>query len=119
MKSSRIAALITVSMFLSIIQPALAAVVIGTQTVGSTADSGDANWMNGSKVTTPAQSVSATSVTVYVGAVDSAPNNQFQVAIYADNGGIPGALLAASATGTLTANGWNTLPVTATLQAST
>jgi hypothetical protein len=51
--------------------------------------------------------------------VDAAPHNQYSVAIYSDNNGAPGALLAQSSTGTLAANSWNTLPISATLQANT
>ena len=43
----------------------------------------------------------------------------FQVAIYADHGGRPGTRVARSATGTLVANSWHTIAITATLQANT
>jgi len=41
------------------------------------------------------------------------------MAIYTDNGGRPGTLIANTTTGTLVANAWNTLPITATLQPNT
>jgi hypothetical protein len=41
------------------------------------------------------------------------------VAIYTDNAGRPGTLVAVSATGTLVANAWNTLGVNASLLPST
>jgi len=58
-------------------------------------------------------------MSVAIGQVDAAPHNQYQLAIYSDNNGAPGTLLAHSSTGTLTGNAWNTLPVSATLQPNT
>ena len=59
-------------------------------------------------------------MSVYVGAIDSVvANRQYQLAIYRDNAGRPGTLVAASATGTLLPNAWNTLPINATLLAGT
>jgi hypothetical protein len=57
-------------------------------------------------------------MSVYVGAVSAAPNNRYQLAIYADSNGKPGSLLATSAAGSLTANAWNSLPISASLQAN-
>src|SRR5205807_2014522 len=50
---------------------------------------------------------------------DSAPHNQYQVAMYADNNGKPGTLLAKSPSGTLIANTWNTVSIPTTLAANT
>lgn len=91
---------------------------LGLTTIGSTVDVFDSNFMTGSRVVTGAAPVSVTSVSVYVGPVDSAPRNQFSVAIYADSGGSPAALVAQSSNGTLSASAWNTLSVTASLNAS-
>ena len=92
---------------------------LGSTAIGNAVDNGDSNYINGTSVTTSAAGTIA-SISVYVGAVDSqAANRQFQVAIYADNGGRPGARLAQSATGTLVANTWNTIAITAALQAHT
>ena len=56
-------------------------------------------------------------MSVYVGAIDSTNNSrQYQMALYTDNGGRPGTRVAATATGTLAANAWNTLPIAATVQ---
>lgn len=89
---------------------------LGLSTIGSVQDSGDSNYLNGSRVTTSSGGQTA-SMSVYVGAIDSNSNNRrYQLAIYTDNGGRPGTLLAATATGTLTANSWNTLPISVTLQ---
>ena len=41
------------------------------------------------------------------------------MAIYAANGSVPGALVATSGTGTLVANSWNTVPISATLAPAT
>jgi len=58
-------------------------------------------------------------INAFVGPIDTAPNNQFQMGIYTDNNGVPGTLVAQTSTGTLKANSWNTLPISATLQANT
>jgi Bacterial Ig-like domain/Chitobiase/beta-hexosaminidase C-terminal domain/Bacterial Ig domain len=96
-----------------------ATATLGLTTVGAGQDDSESNWLNGSKVTTGAQTVAVLSMSVHVGAVDTAPNNQYQVAIYVDSAGVPGARLATSATATLTANAWNTVPISATLQPAT
>jgi len=93
--------------------------VLGLSTVGSVLDSGDSNYLNGSKVTVGGTSVSVTGISVYVGTVDTAPNNQYQVGIYTDQNGTPGTLVASSTSGTLTPNAWNTRPLAAPLQANT
>jgi len=76
--------------------------------------------MNGSQVVVANQPLTVTSMSTYVGPlVDVAPRNEFSFAIYTDVGGAPGALLAQSGVGTVKASSWNTLPITATLQANT
>ena len=75
--------------------------------------------MTGSQVVVPAHVTTITAMSVWVADVDSAPRNQFSMAIYTDTGGSPGALVAQTATGTLAPNAWNTLPISATLNAST
>ncbi len=62
------------------------------------------------------------SIAVRIGdyGVDPPPTNQYQVAIYADNAGVPGAYIASSTIGTLSPTAaWNTLPITATLAPTT
>jgi Big-like domain-containing protein len=96
-----------------------ASVTVGLTTIGSSLDTGDSNFLTGSKVTTSAAGQIA-SMSVYVGNVDSlAANRQYQVAIYTDNAGRPGTRVAVSTTATLVANSWNTVSVSAPLQAST
>ena len=93
--------------------------VIGYNQVGSQLDSGDMNYMNGSRFTTGSTAQTISSMSVYIKSVVAAPNNKYQLAVYADVNGSPGALVAATATGTLTPNSWNSLPIGATLTANT
>jgi Bacterial Ig-like domain len=96
-----------------------AAVTLGSTTIGSSIDSGDSNALNGSRVKTSAAGRIA-SMSAYVGNIDAlAAKRLYQVAIYTDNAGRPGTLVAVSATGTLVANAWNTLGVSASLLPST
>jgi len=96
------------------------AATLGYTVAGGSADSYDSYNMDGSKVTTGPQGARVTSLTAYVGAIDpNAANDLFQTAIYADSNGSPGALVAASASGRLTANSWNTVALTVTLAPST
>lgn len=99
--------------------PANAPSTLGLTTIGAAQDDGDSQYMNGSRVVVGAQGETVNSISAYIGAVDTAPNNQFSFGIYTDDNGKPGTLVAQSATGTLTPNSWNTLPVQATLAANT
>ncbi|MFD0530099.1 Ig-like domain-containing protein [Kitasatospora arboriphila] len=92
---------------------------IGSSTVGTLVDDTDSNHLNGSKVTTGSTAVALTSLSVHVGGVSAAPNNQYQLAVYTDNAGSPGTLVVSTASGTLTPNAWNSLPVTTTLAPNT
>ncbi|MEU4162903.1 PQQ-dependent sugar dehydrogenase [Actinoplanes sp. NPDC026670] len=92
---------------------------IGHTGVGVSVDTGDMNHMNGSRFVTGAAPATVTSMSVYMRTAQAAPNNQYQLAIYADSNGVPGARVATSTSGTLTANSWNTRPVTASLAANT
>ncbi len=92
---------------------------LGTTTPGSSTDNSNSNTMNASRFTTIAGGKVA-SLSVYVGAVDaSLSNTNYQLALYTANGAAPGTLIASTNTGTLVANSWNTLPVTATLAPNT
>jgi glucose/arabinose dehydrogenase len=92
---------------------------IGYTQVGASLDTGDMNHMNGSRFVTGSEPATVTSMSVYLKAVQPAPNNQYQLAIYADSNGSPGARVATSTSGTLAANSWNTRPITAALAANT
>ncbi len=61
-----------------------------------------------------------TSMSVFIASpISASPNNQFQVAIYADNNGTPGALLASSASQTIVPDAWNTVLINAPVTANT
>src|SRR5262249_8556410 len=115
-----IAALLIVSVLLSqSVQAATA--TLGSTSIGSVSDTGDANNIDAWQFTTSStQSGTITSMSVYIsGPVSAAPYNQFQVAMYADAGGTPGALIASSASSTIVPNAWNTVSFTASLLPST
>jgi hypothetical protein len=96
-----------------------AAITLGSTAIGSLLDSGDSNALNGSKVRTSAAGHIA-SMSAYVGNVDTLlAKRLYQVAIYTDNAGRPGTLVAVSSTGTLVANAWNTVVISASLLPST
>jgi hypothetical protein len=85
---------------------------IGYPTPGPLLDTSDANIMNGTKYTVPSVGGTATNMSVYVGPIDTAPHNQYQLSIYTVKpNGKPGTLVAQTAVGTLTPNTWNTLPL--------
>ena len=92
---------------------------LGATTAGTLTDSANSNNINMTRVVT-LTAVTVVSLSANVGAVDpSVARRNFQMAIYAANGSVPGALVASSATGTLVANSWNTVPITATLAPNT
>ena len=93
--------------------PLATAAVLGNPTPGTVTDSGDSNFINGSRFTMPSTGGTASSLSVYVAAVAAAPNNNYQAAIYTDSAGKPALLVASSGTGTLSPNAWNTLPLSA------
>ena len=81
-------------------------------------DSGD-TLIDGQKFTA-STTENIASVSIYIGPnVEAAPYNKFQVGIYTDNAGAPGSYIASSAVGTLTANSWNTLAVSASVTSGT
>ncbi|HCM39731.1 MAG: hypothetical protein A2Z97_08225 [Bdellovibrionales bacterium GWB1_52_6] len=66
-----------------------------------------------------AQGGAAVSMSVYIAnPVSVSPNNKFQVGIFADNNGVPGALVAASAAQAIAGDNWNVTPINAQLQAN-
>jgi hypothetical protein len=93
---------------------------LGYTAVGTIVDSGYFNSIHTWRYVMPNETGTAQSISVYIaGPVSNAPNNQFSVAIYADQGGRPGARIAMSAAQAVVGNAWNTVPITATLQANT
>ena len=92
---------------------------LGATTAGTQTDSSNSNSINATRVTT-ADGGKVVSLSANVGAVDpSVSRRSFQMAIYAANGSVPGALVAISPTGTLVANSWNTVPISAMLAPNT
>ena len=66
------------------------------------------------------QNATVISMSVFIASpVSASPNNQFQVAIYADNNGTPGTLIASSVSQTIVPDAWNTVPISAPLTANT
>lgn len=94
--------------------------VLGLNSKGAALDNDNNNRLHGAKFLTP-RAGGVTNLSVYVGNVDAlTAQRQYQLGIYADNAGRPGSLVArTTASGSLTANTWNTLPLSATLQANT
>ncbi len=94
--------------------------ILGNNTIAPSTDTDDSNYLNAFSFTMPNQAGSAVSMSVYIPSpVGPSPGDQFQMALYSDSGGNPGALIASTAIGTLTANTWNTIPITATLNPNT
>src|SRR6185369_6414714 len=65
---------------------------IGNNQIGASVDTGDSNYLNGSRVVNGTTSRTLSSLSVYVRSVDAAPNNKFQIGIYTDVSGSPGTL---------------------------
>jgi len=92
---------------------------VGDTIAGASEDSSNSNWINVLQVTTGPEDINLTLANVHVADISAAPNNQFEVAIYSDNNGAPGSLIAVSDTGTLIANDWASTPISGTLSANT
>jgi hypothetical protein len=87
---------------------------------GTTTDHCDANSPMGTRYVSGGQGGTAISMSVYVPSpLDVAPYNRFQLALYSDNAGNPGTLIATTGTGVLVANSWNTLSITAPISPNT
>lgn len=85
---------------------------LGSRTTGTRADFGDPANINGSRFVTGGDSQRVRSMSAYVTApVDVAPYNQFELAVYDDDHGAPGRLIARSESGVLTGNAWSTVPI--------
>ncbi|MGZ3782341.1 MAG: DUF4082 domain-containing protein [Pseudobdellovibrionaceae bacterium] len=100
--------------------PSSSTTTLGYTSVGTNVDTGDSNSINASRFVMGSQDGAASSISIYAGpTVSAAPNNLFQVAIYADANGMPGNLVASSASSALVANSWNTVSISAPLKANT
>ena len=94
--------------------------MVGRPTIGTSVDSGDSNNINGSRFVTGIRAGQVTSLSIYVASpVDSAPNDQFELAIYDDESGAPHDLLAVSERGTLRSDAWNAVAIDANLEPHT
>lgn len=94
--------------------------ILGTCTQGTTPDYTNSDSPNGSQVTVGSQAETVSSMCGDVVAVDpNASHDGYSFAIYTDANGTPGTLVANSGDGTMTAAGWNCLPISATLQPNT
>lgn len=93
------------------------AATLGNTTPGSLSAAGP-NVLGATRFVMPNESGTLTSMSVYFTTAAAAPNNLFQVAVYADNGGVPGSLVAASSTQAIVANSWNTASVSGSLNAN-
>ena len=95
---------------------------MGYTSIGGSNGTGQDGYLIANEFTAPTTG-SLSSLSAYVGSgggVDSSPYNQFQLAIYANSSGTPGAYVASTAVGTLNSSAaWDTLPITASLTAGT
>jgi hypothetical protein len=97
-----------------------ASATFGKTTIGNQTDTGDSNSVIAGRFQSGTQGGTAVSISVHAGTpVSAAPNNQFQVALYADNAGKPGTLIASSSSATLVASSWNTAAISAPISPST
>lgn len=101
---------------------------VGDTGIGTTTGGSGVNTLSAQKITTttaPAgqTTVKLTALSAFIGAdgIEATPDNEYQFAIYADNGsGAPGAYVASTEVGTLgTAAGWYSLPINVALNPST
>jgi len=94
--------------------------LFGRAAIGSVVDAFDSGHINGSRFTTGIVAGPVASISVFVAApVDAAPHDQYQLAIYDDTRGAPRHLLAATGSGTLVPDAWNTQPISAVLEPKT
>lgn len=92
----------------------------GYTSVGNRQDVGYQDLLAGEQFTASTTGT-LTSMSAYIGNnVDASPNNEFQLAIYTDNGSnAPDQYVTSTSVGTITANSWNTLPLNANVTAGT
>lgn len=100
---------------------------IGNSTTGAPAFTNASYLKTAYRVVTGSTGGTVNSASVFVGAVDAAPNNKYSIAVYSDSGSAPGILLAQTQVdplanlGILASFSWNTAPFIApvTLLANT
>jgi hypothetical protein len=100
--------------------PPPATTTFGKTTAGNQTDTADSNSVIAGRFQSGTLGGTALSISVHAGAiVSAAPNNLFQAALYSDNAGKPGTLIASSSSATLIASSWNTVAISATISPST
>jgi hypothetical protein len=93
--------------------------IFGYATQGASIGATMSNTASATRYQMAPQNGTVTSMSVFVASpISASPNNQFQVAIYADNNGTPGVLIAQSASQTLVPDSWNTIPISAPVTAN-
>jgi hypothetical protein len=115
--SIMIISMVIFSLLFNLHSDALAA-TFGNTTPGSQS-AGAANSLIATRFTMPNENGTLTALSTYFGSAAAAPNNQFQMAIYADNGGVPGTLISSSSTQTVAPASWNTVNISVSLSANT
>jgi pectate lyase-like protein len=86
---------------------------------GTTIGTTMSNSVSATRYQMAGQNGTLTSMSVFIASpVSASPNNQFQVAIYADNNGTPGALIASSPSQSIVPDAWNTVPISAPVSAN-
>jgi len=90
--------------------PTGASGTLGYNTIGTSTDSADLNSINATKFTAATSGTISTLNAYIASPLDVSPNNKGQMAIYSGTSS-PTTLLASSASVTLTADAWNTFPI--------
>jgi hypothetical protein len=102
------------------VTPAAPPNTFGYAVQGATVGTTMSNSVSATRYQMAAKNATVTSMSVFIASpISASPNNQFQVAIYADNNGTPGALIASSVPQTILPDTWNTVSITAPVAANT
>jgi hypothetical protein len=102
-----------------IVTPSAPPNTFGYAVQGATVGTTMSNSVLATRYRMAGQNGTVTSMSVFIASPVSAfPNNQFQVAIYADNNSTPGALIASSVSQTIVPDAWNTVSISAPVTAN-
>ena len=102
-----------------IVTPSAPPNTFGYAVQGATVGTTMSNSVLATRYQMASQNATVTSMSVFIASpISAAPNNQFQVAIYADNNGTPGALIASSASQAIVPDAWNTASISAPVTAN-
>jgi len=87
---------------------------------GATVGTTMSNSVSATRYQMAGQGGTVNSMSVFIASpISASPNYQFQVAIYADNNGTPGTLIASSVSQTIVPDAWNTVAISAPVVANT